>query len=226
MSDQRTSSATVDPSGVSKQWSRMVEDWCPEFAGGAAKLELAKGHPDVKTRFFDFLHILADERAAMLPFEVRPVWKTVKVGTHKSKKDLQKAVETEGHKLSDWAKDLFGQKKFPLTTDERTIELYTATVAELGFPDGAATVKEIYAKLDQLGFGVCPHETALQLRRVYKDQPMDEWRLVITEPVAVSSRDLCVLYVARYSNGSWVIGSYAYPDDHWRSDYRLVFCRK
>lgn len=169
---------------------------------------------------------LADERAAMLPLKQRPVWKTVKVGTHKSEKDLKKAVEDEGHKFSDWVVHLFNQKKFGLVTDgERTIDLYTATVAELGFPKGG-TVKEIYAKLDQLGFGVCPQETAVQLRRVYKDQPMNERRIVITEPVADADGYLHVLYVARDSDGSWVDRRYAGPGRFWYDVSRLVFCRK
>lgn len=230
MSDQRTSSTVVDPaedqeSGIAKQWNRMIADFESEFTGGPAKLELAKGHPEVKSRFFAFLHQLADERAALLPFEQRPVWKTVKVGTHKSKKDLKKATEDEGHKFSDWAADLFNQKKFPLSNEERTVELYTATVAELGFKEGA-TVKEIYAKLDSLGFGVCPHETAVQLRRVYKDQPMNEWRIVITEPVADSDGGLAVLLVGRNSYASWVGRGYARPGSRWHADNRLVFCRK
>lgn len=223
MSDQSTSNESEI--GVVKQWRRMIEDFESEFTGGAAKLELAKGHPEVKTRFFAFLHQLADERAAMLPFEKRPVWKTIRVGTHKSKKDLQKVTEDEGHKFSEWAKDLFNQKKFPLATEERTIELHTATVAELGFPKGA-TVKDIYAKLDQLGYGICPHETAVQLRRVYKDQPMGEWRIVVTEPVTDSDGDLVVLSVGRLSDGSWVGRGYADPGDVWYADYHLVFCRK
>ena len=225
MSDQRTSSTIVDLSGVSKQWSRMIEDFEAEFAGGVAKLELAKSHPDVKTRFFDFLHVLADERAAMLPFEKRPAWKTIKIGTHYSKQDLQKAVEEEGYKLSDWAKEVVGNKGFTIETIERNLELFTATVAELGFKNGA-NVKDIYEKLDKLGFSKCPVETALQLRRVYKDQPMDEWRIVVSEPLADSGGGLRVLYVERNQGGSWVRSYFARPGSVWDGHCRLVFCRK
>lgn len=227
--NQRTSQgATVDPSvsaGLARTIGQMTEAAALKWNGGTAKMELVKGDPEFQEMLFKLWDERSAKRAELLAWQDRPVWKTVTVGTHQSKKDLQKATENEGHKFSDWAKDLFNQKKFPLSTEQKTVELFTCTVAELGFPNGG-NVQDIYAKLDSFGFGVCPHETAVQLRRVYKDQPMNEWRIVITEPVADSFGCLTVLSVGRLSFGSWVRWLYAYPDNHWFADDRLVFCRK
>jgi hypothetical protein len=153
------------------------------------------------------------------------VWKTITIGTHASKDELKKAVTDEGHKFAVWALGLIDAEGFTIETTPRQIELFTATVVEIGFPKGGK-VKDIYAKLDELGFTVCPDETALQLRREYKDQPMDEWRRVVTEPKADADGDLHVLRVGRDSDGSWVSWLYADPDDVWGENCRLVFCRK
>jgi len=223
---QRTSgSGTLDvkpvSAGLAKQLGRMVEDAMPNYPGGLANAELVKGDPDFTAEFYKF----CDARAETLAWQDRPVWKIVTVGTHASKDELKKAVTDEGHKFSDWALGLINTDGFTIETTLRQIGLFTATVAEIGFPKGGK-VKDIYAKLDELGFGICPDETALQLRREYKDQPMDEWRRVVTEPKAGTDGLLAVLYVVRDSGGSWVDWRYAYPDSEWSADYRLVFCRK
>ncbi|MCR4278082.1 MAG: hypothetical protein NUV80_05150 [Candidatus Berkelbacteria bacterium] len=211
--------------GLAKHMGRIVEDASLKYPGGLAKLELVKGDPDFVEELYKLFEARATKRAEVLAFSERPAWKTITVGTHPNKKDLQKTVETEGHKLSDWAKEVVKNKLFTVETEERKLDLYTATVAELGFPNGAK-VSDIYAKLDEFGFGKCPDETALQLRREYTDQPMDEWRIVVSEPLADAYGDLIVLSVVRYSYGSWVYGNYAIPDIVWSGYYRLVFCRK
>lgn len=154
-----------------------------------------------------------------------PVWKTITIGTHKDKDSLKAAVEAAGHMLSDWSKGVVKNKDFAVVGEERQLDLFSCTVAELGFPDGAR-VDTIYAKLDELGFGKCPDETALQLRREYTDQPMDEFRIVISEPLQGSDGDLGVLGVDRYSGGSWVRWYFARPGCVCYADHHLVFCRK
>lgn len=155
-----------------------------------------------------------------------PVWKTITIGTHKDKDSLEAAVEAAGHKFSKWARDIVANRDFAsVRQQERKLDLFTCTVAELDFPDGAG-VDAIYAKLDELGFGKCPDETALQLRLAYADQPMDECRIVISEHRLGAPGGLSVLSVGRGSDGSWVDRSYANPDGVWVGDCPLVFCRK
>lgn len=222
---QRTLENKPVSEGLAKQLGRMIEDAMPNYSGGTAKAELAKGDPELIPEFFGFLDIRAAKRAELLAFTERPAWKPITIGTHKDKDSLKAAVEAAGHKFSDWANGVVKNAKFAVETTERKLDLFTCTVAELGFPDGAR-VDAIYAKLDSLGFGKCPDETALQLRLAYADQPMDEFRIVISEPRAGAAGFLRVLYVVRSSRGSWVFGLYAGPDYVWRGDYPLVFCRK
>lgn len=162
---------------------------------------------------------------AALAFTEGLAWKTIELGTHKSKDNLIKATEKEGHKISRSAMRFVNYKNFTVVSTKRKLELFETTVGKLGFPDGAR-VDVIYAKLDELGYTKCPNETALQLRRDYKDQPMYESRIVVSEPLADADGGLDVLLVAHDSNGSWVSRRYAAPGLVWCGYYRLVFCRK
>ena len=226
---QRTSEVGIDvkpvSAGLAKLLGRMVEDAMPNYPGGLANAELVKGDPDFVAEFYNFCNARAAKRAETLAWQQRPAWKVITIGTHASKEELKKAVTDEGHKFSDWALGLIDTDGFTVETTPRQIGLFTATVAEIGFSK-SAKVKDIYAKLDELGYAVCPDETALQLRRDYLDQPMDEWRRVVTEPKAGSYGFLSVLRVVRGQDGSWVYSYYAGPGDVWDGDYRLVFCRK
>lgn len=211
--------------GLAKHMGRIVEDASLKYPGGLAKLELVKGDPDFVEELYKLFEARATKRAELLAFSDRPAWMTVTIGTHKDKKGLRQAVLDEGHRISDWSEEVIKNKKFAVETTERKLELFTATVKEVTGKD-QARVDEIYARLDELGFGICPHETALQLRRELKDQPMDTFRIVISEPLAGADGLLGVLYVERSSVGSWVYGFYADPDVVWHGRCPLVFCRK
>ena len=212
-------------SGLAKHVGRIVEDACLKYPGGTAELELVKGDPELVPELYKLFKDRAAKRAELLAFSERPAWRTVTIGTHKDKKSLRQAVLDEGHRISDWSEQVIKNKKFAVETAERKLELFAATVKEITGKD-QASVSEIYARLNELGFGICPHETALQLRREYKDQPMDEWRIVISEPLADSDGFLNVLRVVRGQDGSWVSSFFAHPGYVWNGFYRLVFCRK
>lgn len=153
------------------------------------------------------------------------IWREIRVGTYRSKSELETAFENEGHRLTCWAKALFRAEEFLLSTKERTIELYTATGFELGFEKGkGASAEQFWMKLDSLGFAVCPHETALQLSLAYKDQPMNERRTVMTKPIVASGGLATVLLVEHNRHGFEVDCRYA--TDFWPSADSLVFCRR
>jgi hypothetical protein len=222
---QRTSQENPVSAGLARTVGQMVEAAALKYNGGTAKLELVKGDPEFISELYKLFDARSAKRAELLAFTKRPPWMTIRCGTHKSVKDLCTAVTNEGHRINDYALSVTKNKKFAVATEECDIELFTATVAELGFPDGAR-VDAIYARLDELGFGKCPDETALQLRRAYANQPMNEWRIVISEPLTDSYGSLKVLYVYRHYFGSWVDSIYAYPGSAWSGGLRLVFRRK
>lgn len=154
-----------------------------------------------------------------LPF---PVWRTVQLGTHKTTDALRKSV-LRGNKISDWAKQLL--EKTTVADNPTQIELYRATVAELGFPNGAKFA-DIRARIHELGFADCPAEVGPQLRRQYTDQPMNEWVRVMMDPITDSFGDLRVFSVGRHGDGLWLDSGYAYPDSFYHGDRVWVFARK
>jgi hypothetical protein len=105
---------------------------------------------------------------------VFPTWKTIKLGCGpKTADDFRKAVKSAGMKIGDWANDILGKPAFTATTSETEVELVVASVAELGFKDGA-TRKDIYVRAQEFGLDLCPPEVGPQLRLQYTDQSKGE----------------------------------------------------
>lgn len=190
-----------------------------------ADLQDAKNHPHFKAAHHELLDKLAKEYRASLPLIERAPWMTVQGGTYKSKDEIVKAVTDGGHKFSDWALGLIKTDGWTLLTSSEEIEVYETTVKELTGKD-AVTTTELYDVRDRLGFCDAPDETALLIRLAYKDQPMDEWRYVLSQPKADSVGVLAVLGVARRSSGSWVRRLRARPGNGWNGSARLLVCRK
>ena len=154
------------------------------------------------------------------------VWKTIKLGTGlKTAEDFRKALKKGGHKIGDWGNDILGKPAFTASETEIEVELVVASVAELGFKDGA-TRKDIYERALSYGLELCPNEVGPQLRLQYEDQPNGEWLLVAMEPIADSDGRLHVFGVARVSHGSWLYGDYGYPVHFWHGHRRWVFLRR
>jgi hypothetical protein len=190
-----------------------------------ADLQDAKNHPEFKRAHHELLDRLAREYRASRPLLERPVRWTIKGGGYKSKKDLVNALKAKGHRISDWATKLVNNKRFVLMAEGDEYDVFETTVKELAGKD-VVTTTELYEIRDRLGFCDAPFETALLVRMEYDDQPMDTWEYALSEPLADADGDLIVLYVARYSGGSWVRWFYAYPDYQWLGGYRLLVCRK
>lgn len=161
-------------------------------------------------------------RLKSIPAVPFPVWMTIQLGTHKTTDALRKAL-SRNNQISDWAKQLL--EKTTVAESPTQIELYLATVAELGFPNGAKFA-EIRAKIHELGFTDCPAEVGPQLRRQYANQPMNEWVRVMMDPITDSYGNLGVFDVGHDDGGLWLGGYYAYPEYFYSGGKIWVFARK
>ena len=218
MSDERT---LIKESGLPRQFGDMVEAFCEQYRGGISRLELAKGHTDVKSRFYDFLNALADEHQATLPHEKRSAWRTVNIGGTTAAK-LRDATKGVGMRVSDWAFDLMTKIRF--AGEVRQVKLYRVTLRELGFTE-KATKDEIYARALSLGYILLPEEVGPQLRLQYPEQPKGEYLWVATEPITGSDGYPDVFNVDRDVDGRWLNGNYVNPDNTWNPDDSWVFGR-
>ena len=165
---------------------------------------------------------LCPPETAATPREFK-TWKTVKIGTQKSVKDLSKALTNNGFRISDWAADIL--KRTPLAETEMEIELVLVSVADLGFTKTTRR-DAIYNRAKELGLDLIPAEVGPQLRLTYSDQPMGEWILMGMEPIADSVGNLSVFDVARLEDGQWLDAYYGYPVNEWNPDNRWVFARR
>ena len=169
---------------------------------------------------------LSGELLVSATAKVWKTWKTIQLGTGlQTADDFRKEVVKAGMKIGDWANDILGKPAFTATTSETEVELVVASVAELGFKDGA-TRKDIYVRAQELGLDLCPPEVGPQLRLQYTDQPKGEWLVIAMEPITDSDGDLSLFYVGHDGDERWLSASHGYPGDFWCGHFRFVFLRR
>jgi hypothetical protein len=149
--------------------------------------------------------------------------KEITIGGKNAEK-LEQELNEKGNRIDDWAKKMMESKDFMPAKKAEKLDLVVLSVANLGFSSGA-TRQQIYDKAQELGLEIVPAEVGPQLRLQYEDQPMGEYLLVGSEPLAVSG-NLNVFDVYHYDNGRWLDHNSGHPDLHWNSNYRWVFARK
>ncbi len=158
-------------------------------------------------------------------------WKTrtIQLGTFESTEALRTALVDAGYRINcDEMLD-----KVVVAAEPTEASLIRATVAELGFPDGA-TIAQIYEAGLKRGWQLCPAEVGPQLRLQYPNQPHEECDFIAMEPMELtadptSGHHLGIfgveqhdveLYLHRYDGNP--VGFWGNGDDHdW-----WVFLRK
>ncbi len=163
------------------------------------------------------------ENLARIQLQVFPVWKTIKVGAGpKNADEFRAAFKEAGCKISAWANDLLGNDAFRVATEETEVELVVASVAELGFKDGAK-YSAICQRAKQLGLDLCRAEVGPQLRLQYTDQPNGEWLRIAMEPIADSGGHLNIFYVIQGACELYLNSYSGHPSDFCHNYDRFVF---
>jgi len=112
-----------------------------------------------------------------------PVWKTIAIGTFANSLALRNALDAAGCAIGDAAEEILARPDFTLSTRKTDVELIAVSVAELGFQTDTASLAEIYARAQRLGFGLAAAEVGPQLRLQYFDQPIGEFLIIGMEPI-------------------------------------------
>lgn len=134
-----------------------------------------------------------------------PVWRTITVGTFANSFALLNALDTAGCSIGGSAEEILARPAFTVGTTKTKVELFAVSVAELGFQTDTAPLADIYARAQQLGFGLAAAEVAPQLRLQYFDQPMGEF-LIGMEPIKTWTGEPFILTVANGGAGLVLIG--------------------
>jgi hypothetical protein len=154
-----------------------------------------------------------------------PVWKTIAIGTFANSFALASALDAVGCGIGSLAAEVFARPAFSLSPTKRKVNLFAVSAAELGFQNDTASLADIYARAQQLGFGLAAAEVALQLRLQYFDQPIGEFLIVAMEPIKTWKGEPVVLTVANGGAGLIVIGQDGSAEAQIPVASRFLFAR-
>lgn len=153
---------------------------------------------------------------------VFPVWKTVKLGVHKTLEAYKDALESNRFRIGDYARKIL--KGISVRETEMELDLVVATPAELGLANGG-TFDQICARATEHGLEKCPAEVGPALRLAYPDQPYGEWLRVAMEPETGPGGRLSVFDVDRGRGERWLFTRWFDPEGVWSPGRRFVFVR-
>ena len=154
-----------------------------------------------------------------------PVWKTITVGTFANSFALSNALDTAGCSIGDSAGEILARPAFTLSATKTDVELFAVSAAELGFQTDTASLADIYARAQQLGFGLAAAEVAPQLRLQYFDQPIGEFLIIGMEPIKTWNGEPVILNVANGGAGLILIGQDGSADAEIPVTSRFLFVR-
>ena len=154
-----------------------------------------------------------------------PVWKTITVGTFSDSFALSNALDAVGCGIGDSAGKILARPTFTLSATKTNVELFAVSAAELGFETDTASLADIYARAQQLGFGLAAAEVAPQLRLQYFDQPVGEFLIIGMEPIKTWNGEPIILTVANGGAGLILIGQDGSADAQISVVSRFLFVR-
>ena len=228
MSDQRTSRETVRPvsKGQARHFGRMVENWCLKYLAGSAMLEQIKGNADIKQSFYNWLDEFAFSHKFSYKF-ANPssfFWKTTTIGGM-SLGQLKAVLREHCVDASNpIANAMMHSNAFEAALRAHatpgTIDLFLATVLELGLEDGATT-KRIFGRLHELG---CERLTSIVAPWILLGADRDTRFLasVYMEPIVVEGLQR-LFTVGNGVRGLVLYDDQALPDSRWDGDRRILF---
>jgi hypothetical protein len=153
-----------------------------------------------------------------------PAWRTITVGTFANSFALLNALDAAGCGIGESAEEILARPAFAVGTTKTTVELFAVSAAELGFRTDTARLADIYARAQQLGFGLAAAEVAPQLRLQYFDQPMGEL-LIAMEPIKTWTGEPVILTVANGGAGLALVGRDGSADAEIPVASRFLFVR-
>ena len=140
--------------------------------------------------------------------------KQIKLGTGlKTSRDFYLAFKADGYTMQHWAEYMIRQKSFSVYSEEITANLELFHVGELGFKD-KVTFLEIYKRIIEIGKKPCPSEVGPQLRRQFKNQPLNDRILVIMEPIKDRFGNPRIFVIAHTRVGPWLTSCKVRSEEH------------
>jgi hypothetical protein len=153
-----------------------------------------------------------------------PVWRTIEIGTFANSFALLNALDAAGCAIGDTAAEVLARPAFTVSTPKTDVELVVVSAAELGFQTDTVPLANIFARAEQLGFGLAAAEVAPQLRLQFFDQPLGEF-LIAMDPIKRWNGEPVILTVANFGAGLVLIGRDGSADAQIPVASRFLFVR-
>lgn len=168
------------------------------------------------------------------------VWKTVKLGTHKSLADLQTALEKKGVIVASGGSVILNAPEFVLSAEEKELDLVRVTLEELGFEDDKSVDHwDVLKRAHEIGLRLCPPAVGPALALACEKQDLtDRYGLVIGMPLMAdpwcNPQAFYLCYEEKYypdnvhvSARNVVVlgGAHDGPDFRWHSTTTGVFIK-
>ena len=154
-----------------------------------------------------------------------PVWKKITTGTFSDALSLSNALNAVGCGVGNLAEKILARPAFTVSVAKAEVELFAVSAAELGFETDTASLADIYARAQQLGFGLASAEVAPQLRLQYFDQPVGEFLIIGMTPIKTWDGEPVILTVANGGAGLIIIGQDGSADAQISVVSRFLFVR-
>jgi hypothetical protein len=163
-----------------------------------------------------------------------PIWKTIDLGTFRNANELRDALDSAHCRiervstkvagqappavriyndgtapychLEALANEIIGRPAFTLSRTKSELDLVVLSVFDLGFGKQGASIKDIFARAELLGFTLCPPEVGPQLRLQYLDQPPGELLHIAMQPIARYKGDPVLLDIENADHGLVLFG--------------------
>ncbi|WLB87706.1 hypothetical protein [Bradyrhizobium japonicum] len=150
---------------------------------------------------------------------------TVRLGLIGSAEAYRNALMIAGRSIGSWADDILS--KCPFTAEKKSVEvdLVVASVAELGFPEGAR-YSDICERAVKRGLELCRAEVGPALCLAYKGHLCGDALIIAMEALWDSNGDLVVFYLIRRDEMLSLVGSGGRPGGYWPSKTRFVFAMR
>jgi uncharacterized protein YjiS (DUF1127 family) len=154
-----------------------------------------------------------------------PVWKRITIGTFSDSLSLSNALNAVGCGIGHSAGKVLARPAFTVSAAKADVELFAVSAAELGFETDTASLADVYARAQQLGFGLAAAEIAPQLRLQYFDQPVGEFLIIGMSPIKTWDGEPVILTVANGGAGLILIGQDGSADAQISVVSRFLFVR-
>jgi hypothetical protein len=112
-----------------------------------------------------------------------------------------------------------------LAASKTDVDLVVVSAAELGIDAESASLRDIYARAEQLGLGLAPAEVGPALRLHYFDQPIGEFLHVGMKPITTWKGEPGIFVVANGGDRLILIGQNGSADTQMPTSSAFLFVR-